>query len=226
MKVSDPSRRLGPTKAPKSAKPRKKPKDRRAGSFRDKLDWRWLCRCVAARGVEARDVDDVAQEILVRAARAGAPPPSVVGQTPLQHRRGLLRRITRCAVSDYFQQRTARSTVPRDEIGDLAGPAPNGEEALEEKQRREVLGAALADLARSAPRAHALVEAHDLHERPMGEVTARLSIPQGTAWQELSRGRSALRAFAQRNETTGARRPERREERTATRWTTSRRSSS
>ena len=203
MKLRDLSRLLHRTKAPRPSKLQKKPKERLLGSFRDKLDWRWLCGWIGYRGVAPSDVEDIAQEVLLVVARvtASPPPPLKPGQTRQQQRRGLLKRIVCFRVWSYFRDRRRRATEPREDIEALAVTPPIDEAALDEKARREMLDEGLAHLAEKAPELHAMVQAHDLEERPMPVVLATLSLsmPLGTAWSCLTRGRQALRAFSRRH---------------------------
>ncbi len=202
MKLRDLSRLLHRTKAPRAPKLQKKPKERLAGSFRDKLDWRWLCGWIGYRGVASGDVEDIAQEVLLVVARvtASPPPPLKPGQTRQQQRRALLKRIARFRVWSYFRDRRRRATEPREDIETIAVTPAIAEDALDEKARREMLDEGLAHLAEKAPELHAMVQAHDLEERPMPAILAELSVPMrlGTAWSCLTRGRRELRAFSRR----------------------------
>lgn len=202
MKLRDVSRLLHHTKAPRPPKLQKKPKERPLGSFRDRLDWKWLCGWIGYRGVASCDVEDIAQEALLVVLRVAASPspPLKPGQTRQQQRRAFLKRIVCFRVWSYFRDRRRRATEPREDIDTLAVTAPVAEDALDEKARHEMLDAGLAHLEEKAPDLHAMVKAHDLEERPMPVVLATLSVPMplGTAWSCLTRGRQALRAFSRR----------------------------
>lgn len=194
MKVTDRSRLVSRTKP---AKPRKRGQSA-VGSFREKLDWRWLCASVRARGVAQRDVEDVAQDVLLRASRAAAPPPLKPGQTQRQQRRALLRRIVRLEVWTHLRRERSRRTTPCGTLTNRVLVEPMVEEALEKHTWWMVLDEALDVLKAKWPEVHAVVQAHDLDEEPLSSLAARLGIPMGTAWHRLRRGHEELLAFARR----------------------------
>ncbi len=207
MKLRDLSRLLHRTKAPRPAKLQKKPKERLLGSFRDRLDWRWLCHWIGYRGVPSCDVEDIAQEALLVVVRvtASPPPPLKPGQTRQQQRRGLLKRIVCFRVWRLLPRsaKRRRATEPREDIEALAVPPPVDEAALDEKARREMLDEGLAHLAERPPKLHAMVQVHDLEERGPCRPSSRsspVSMPLGTAWSCLTRGRRELRAFSRRHQ--------------------------
>lgn len=211
MKVTDRSRLLGRTKATKATrapKLRSRLGESAVGSFRRKLDWSWLCGCIRRRGVWGAEVEDLAQEALWVVARIEARPrpPQRPGQTKQQRRRALLRRVVRCLVWSYFRHRDKHRTDLREDIEQLAGDAPHGDEAMitrederrEQQRRTQLLEAALSHLATRDRDAHAVLEAHELRGEPVVAIAARLSIPTNTAHTRLRRGRRELRAFAER----------------------------
>lgn len=190
MKVTDRSRLVSKTKPAKRGKSA-------VGSFRQTLDWWWLCGAIRARGVARRDVEDVAQDVLVRASRAAAPPLKP-GQTRMQQRRALLRQLVRLEVWTYLRRERARRTRPCGTMVKRAVAEPVVEEALEKRAWWMVLDEGLEALKAKWPEAHAVVEAHDLDEEPLSSLAARLGIPLGTAWDRLRRGHEELVAFARR----------------------------
>lgn len=186
-------------KAPKAPKLRKKGGPGGVGSFRAKLDWHWLCACVVARGVELADVEDVAQDALVVAARLEPGMSPRPGQTPRQARRALLRGILRYEVLRYFYDRRKSGAEPREDIERIATTDPITVEEIVEKARREALEAALADLEKAEPDWHAMLQAHDLEEESVMRIAARMRIPVGTAATWLRQARLELRALLQRH---------------------------
>jgi RNA polymerase sigma factor (sigma-70 family) len=219
MKVSEKSRLLSRTKAPKAAKPprlRKRLDESAVGSFRQKLDWHWLCGCIRMRGVWGAEAEDLAQEALLVAARIQARPRPAPrpGQTEQQARRALLRRIVRDLVWSYFRRRDQRRTDPCEDIERFAGDTPRSDELLiaqeeerEQQRRSELLEAGLAHLSRKAPKAHAVLEAHELGGESVVAIAARLAIPLGTAHTRLRKGRAKLSACVQRYHAGGRRWP-------------------
>jgi DNA-directed RNA polymerase specialized sigma24 family protein len=186
---------------PKTPKLRKKPRERRAGGFRDQLDRRWLCHVIARCGIPAADVEDLAQDVLLAAhRRSHSPPPLRPGQNAAQQRRAFLMRLARFRASRYHKELARAAVQLGDEIDKLEGNLPDGEQALEEKRRRSLATAAMTHLERTAPLAHTMVRAHDLEETPMHGMAAKMSVPLGTAWNRLRQGRLELRAFARRHE--------------------------
>jgi DNA-directed RNA polymerase specialized sigma24 family protein len=209
MKVTDKSRLLGRTKAPKPRNLRGRLGESPVGSFREKLDWRWLCACVRWCGVRGAEAEEIAQEALVVAARVQTHPrpPLHPGQTEQQARRALLRRILRHLVWGHFRRRDRQRTEPCEDMARFSGDAPCGDERMivqederEQQRRNEVVKDALAHLARTEPNAHAVLEAYELRGEPVVDIAARLSIPLGTAHARLRKGRSELVAFVKRHE--------------------------
>jgi DNA-directed RNA polymerase specialized sigma24 family protein len=179
---------------------RKNTAERRAGSFRDKLDWPWLCRVVAARGVAPAEVEDVAQDALLAAARVEARRPICrAGQCPREARRALLSRLVRCFAAKLLGERGFPLVAGHACVEATAHDAPNVEELLvkleDEGRRKRLLEAALAQLAAEDALAHALLVAHELDGHRVAAIAKRLAIPDGTAHTRLRRARRHLGAL-------------------------------
>jgi DNA-directed RNA polymerase specialized sigma24 family protein len=168
-----------------------------AGSFRERLDWRWLCGLVRARGVPEIDVEDIAQEVLVSASSFEPGWQPRHDQTPRQARRQLLRRVVGWQVNEYLRQRRRRcalharyertSTEPRHE--------PSVEQRWIERSRTTALHAALERLAALGKCYAAAVTLHVREELTAADVAAALQLPRHTAVWRLRTGLSALRAM-------------------------------
>lgn len=169
------------------------------GSFRDRLDWAWICRCFAARGVEPRHVEDMAQEALIRWTKAEERLEVRPGWTRQEARRAVLRTIIRRMAARYFDDHHERNTELRDDLEGEVAPAPPPEDVLEESTRQRLLDEALAHLRQSAPKCHEMVMACDLGDTSVAQIARSLHMSTGTVASRLRRGRKALWAFARRH---------------------------
>jgi hypothetical protein len=124
------------------------------GSFRERLDWRWLCRVLRAFGVAPLDVEDVAQEVLLAAGRIEPGWQVRPGQTLREARRQLLRMVARWEVTEYVAHRARRRTSRQ--RYERAQAAPTFEASPEERllacSRGAELRAAIDRLIASPPR--------------------------------------------------------------------------
>ena len=168
------------------------------GSFREKLDWAWLCARVRGAGVPESDVDDVAQVVLIAMSRAEKKLAVREGQTVREARRAMMRKIIRFRVADYKRDK-ARFYRMRLKLAwsDSRTVEPSVETRVLEKERHTQLHAALEALKQMA-RCYEVVILNGLEEMPMREVVATLGIPDGTARDRMLRGKQALRQALER----------------------------
>jgi RNA polymerase sigma factor (sigma-70 family) len=167
-------------------------------SFRKRLEWQWICACVLARGVRARDAEDVAQEVVIAADQAIKKAEHELGlhegQLPHDARRALLRGILRGQAREY-RQAAARGDVL--EMGspweDVPDTAPNAEEQALANTAVVAVRDALAELRETAPEHHAVLVGFEIDELAMDRIAAALGIPASKAWNWLRMGREALR---------------------------------
>jgi RNA polymerase sigma-70 factor (ECF subfamily) len=145
--------------------------------------WRFLRRL----GVDEREVEDAAQQVLVVFAQRAA------SVTPGSERSFLLGSALRVA-SDVRRKRARSREVTMAEPTDgHVDPLPNAEEQLEEHQRRRWLDEVLDSL---PDELRAVLVLADLEEQTMSEVGVVLGIPQGTVASRLRRARELFEQTA------------------------------
>ncbi len=137
---------------------------------------RWLVRDRAA-------AEDVVQEALLRGLTYFG---SFQGTNP----RAWLLRIVRNVAYDRIGAERARREQPWDATADaLADPAPDPEAALDGRQRRETVAAALAALPPELRECVVLREIEDMSYRDIARIT---EVPVGTVMSRLYRARQLL----------------------------------
>ena len=165
------------------------------GSFRERLDWGWLCARVRGAGVPESDVDDVAQGVVIAMSRAENKLAIRPEPTESDARRAALRVVLRDHLADYWRDR-ARSRHMKRWLAWSAGTAdttaPSPEELSWGKERRTRLHAAL-EAMRPMADVYQVALLNGLHERPMREVVAILGISEGTGFSRLLRAKRILR---------------------------------
>lgn len=177
--------------------------DNRVGSYRERLDWMWICARVRGAGVPESDVDDVAQVVAIAMSRAEKNLLVRPGQTERDARRATMRKIIRFRVADYRRDR-ARFYRMRLKLAwskdTEESSAPDAEELALRKERCTALRAALKKIEHMAG-AYEVVILNGLEEMPMREVVAALGIPDGTARNRMLRAKQVLRATLEDEDT-------------------------
>jgi RNA polymerase sigma factor (sigma-70 family) len=146
-------------------------------------------RHIANRLTCNEDVEDLVQEVFLRAMRSPA-------GREIAHPRAYLYRIASNAISDYFRRQLRRRMPPSgvariDEERELANPCPTPEESAICDQTWERLRAAIDCLPRKAKRAIILRKLEDLS---CIEVAESMGISIRTLEKHLARGLRNLRA--------------------------------
>jgi RNA polymerase sigma factor (sigma-70 family) len=164
------------------------------GCYRERLDWRWLCRLVRALGVAPLDVEDVAQEVLLAAARIEPGWQQRPDQTPRQARRQLLRMVARWEVTQHVGHRARRrASRQRFERAEVAPSyAPSAEERLVERSRAAELHTAIDRLSQRGKRYATALRLHVRDEQSATEIAAALGISVNTAKSRLLKGTRAV----------------------------------
>lgn len=176
----------------------------RLGSYRERLDWIWICARIRGSGVPGSDVDEVAQIVVIAMSQREQRKKLVVlpGQTERDARRTVLRAIIRHKVANYrrakarFYRLRLKLAWSRDteEI-----TSPSAEELSLRKERGTQLHAALERMKQMAG-VYQVVILNGLEEMPMPEVMATLDIPKGTAHSRMRRGKQVLREALEEEE--------------------------
>jgi RNA polymerase sigma factor (sigma-70 family) len=166
----------------------------RVTSFRERLDWKWICARIRGAGVPESDVDDVAQLVVIAMSRAEKNLELRPGQSERDGRRALLRTIIRCLVVDDRRDRACLHRVHLDLAWSAdtdAATAPSPEALTLQKEQHTSLHAALDRMTHMAGVYHVLI-LHGLDEMPMSYVAALLGIPYVTARHWMKRAKQLL----------------------------------
>jgi DNA-directed RNA polymerase specialized sigma24 family protein len=167
----------------------------RLGSYREKLDWEWVCARVRGRGVPESDVEDVAQVVVIAMSRAEKKLELRPGQVERNVRRAVLRKIIGYRVANYRRDRARfhRMRLKLAWSADTeATTAPSPEVLVVQKERHTSLHAAL-DRMTHMVGAYQVVMLNGLDEMPMRDVVVLLGIPEGTGFGRMLRAKQVLR---------------------------------
>jgi RNA polymerase sigma-70 factor (ECF subfamily) len=152
-------------------------------AFDEEFDY--VCRALRRYGINAGDVEDVAQDVLVVVWRRWD---AYDRARPL---RPWLSGIAARVAHDFIKRR--RREVPQSHI-EIEDPGPIGEDRIEASRARGLLLAALAAL----PERHrTTIVLHELDGRRPTEIAERMGVPMSTAYTRIRRAREAFaRALA------------------------------
>jgi RNA polymerase sigma-70 factor (ECF subfamily) len=153
-------------------------------AFQRELDY--VHRTLRRLGTAPSEVEDLAQEVFLALRRAWTE------YDPDRPLRPYLFGIAFRIASAYQRKRNREVAFGIVELGDT-GPGPD--EALQTKQARAVVLAALERI--PLPRRAVLVM-HDIDDVPVGEVASVLDIPLFTAYSRLRKARRELEAAVRR----------------------------
>lgn len=153
-------------------------------AFEKELDY--IFRTLRRLGTAPSDVEDLAQELFLVLRRSWA---EFDQSRPL--RPYLFGIAFRIAAAHHRKRRREVSL----QIVEVCHTGPGPEDALQSKQARALVLAALERIA--LPRRAVLIM-HDIDEIPMNEVAAALSIPRFTAYSRLRKARRELEAAVRR----------------------------
>lgn len=140
-----------------------------------------LRRYVMSRTGDPHQADDIVQETLTRTL-------SAADRLDVQTLTGYAIAVARNEITSRARaDSTGRRHLPR--LVDLREPA-SPEDVVTANESRVALGAALAALPEDARR---LLVAHDVHERPLGEIAREENVRPGTLAAQLNRTRARMR---------------------------------
>ncbi|MBN9159916.1 MAG: sigma-70 family RNA polymerase sigma factor [Myxococcales bacterium] len=176
------------TAAPVDAAERRKARFERL--VHEHHDFVW--RCARRLGVRTGDLDDVVQEVFLKAAR---------NLDSITHERGFLFRACAFAAAHARRSVQRRREVVDDElVGAELDGAANPEETVETNQQREQLQRMLDALPTELREVFVLFE---LENFTKPEVAQALNLPPGTAASRLRRAREEFMIIAARVVRTG-----------------------
>jgi RNA polymerase sigma-70 factor (ECF subfamily) len=147
-------------------------------AFDEQFDF--VCRALRRHGVHARDVEDIAQDVLIVVWRRWAV------YDPARPLRPWLTGIAARVAQDYLKRH--RREVPEGEL-DPEDPHPVGEEHLESARAR---GAVMAALATLPERHRTPIVLHELEGLPAQQVARMMAVPISTAYTRIRRARLAF----------------------------------
>jgi RNA polymerase sigma factor (sigma-70 family) len=153
----------------------------------------FIRRVLSRGGVSARDLDDVAQEVLCTvAARLPSFDPGRACR-PDGAMRGWLFRICKTKASNHRRavSRRAEDLREPEELDGLGSAGPDPESCFLEREGAVLLARTLDAL---RPERREVIVAHQLQGVPMGEVARRQGVPAGTAWNRLRLARVDMRS--------------------------------
>ncbi len=147
----------------------------------------YIFRTLRRLGVASSDVEDLVQEVFLALRRSWS---DYDPSRPLRpYLFGIAFRIAAA------HQRKRRREVAL-QVVEVSNMDPNPEEALQNKQSRALVLAALERIA--LPRRAVLIM-HDIDEVPIVEVASALSIPRFTAYSRLRKARQEFEAAVRRS---------------------------
>jgi glucose/mannose transport system substrate-binding protein len=141
-----------------------------------------VTRHVERLGVPRTEVDDVAQEAFIVAARK-------IGDVPLEQERAFVFRVA-AHVAQNARRATTRRHKVYERFTDVAGdPAPSQEELMGQLQERFLVDSILRSMSPELRGVFMLCEVEGL---AVGEIAQRLALPTGTAASRLRRARKTF----------------------------------
>lgn len=157
----------------------------------------WIRRKLVGFGVRARDLDDVAQEVLLGVWRGLPAFDASRGITPAAALRGWLHRVCERQAASYHRSPARWPESSLHPCEGLAGAEASGlEEAILQRERARLFLRAVAELPGFQ---QAVFVAHELEGVPMADASQALGIPENTAWNRLRLARETLRAALHRH---------------------------
>jgi RNA polymerase sigma-70 factor, ECF subfamily len=146
--------------------------------------WRFMRRL----GVDAMDLDDALQEVvLIAANRLGDIPP--VSERPFLF--GTAFRVA----NEYRRRRTSRHEVGDDELAYRQDPKPEPDAITDQVRARALLDEVLAVMSTDL---RAVFTLYEIEELTMAEISELLGVPMGTVASRLRRAREQFEAKVDR----------------------------